>query len=111
MLQAGRSQVIEFFSIPNPSSCTMAPGGQPLTEMNTRKSFREEGKGGGLKYGWPVRLTTSLPSMSRLSENLGFLLIFSCFQFVRSDRWKYRHIANIDMFASSQRKLAIKNKL
>jgi hypothetical protein len=43
MLQAGRSLVqvpneVEFFNLPNPSSCTMALGStQPLTEMNIRK--------------------------------------------------------------------------
>jgi hypothetical protein len=43
MLQAGRSQVqilmrsLDFFSLPNPSSRTMALGStQPLTEMSTR---------------------------------------------------------------------------
>jgi hypothetical protein len=42
MLQAGRSPVhvpdeVDFFSILNPSSCTMALGlTQPLTEMSTR---------------------------------------------------------------------------
>jgi hypothetical protein len=42
MLQAGRSPArvpdeVDFFSLPNSSSCTMAPGStQPLTEMSTR---------------------------------------------------------------------------
>jgi hypothetical protein len=42
MLQAGRSPVrvpneVDFFSLLNPSSCTMALGlTQPLTEMSTR---------------------------------------------------------------------------
>jgi hypothetical protein len=42
MLQAGRSPVrvpdeMDFFSIPNSSSCTMDLGStQPLTEMSTR---------------------------------------------------------------------------
>jgi hypothetical protein len=42
MLQTGRSLVwipdeVDFFSLPNPSSCTMARGStQPLTEMSTR---------------------------------------------------------------------------
>jgi hypothetical protein len=42
MLQAGRSPVrvpdeVDFFSLPNPSSRTMALGStQPLTEMSTR---------------------------------------------------------------------------
>jgi hypothetical protein len=43
MLQAGRSPVrvpdeVDFFNLPNPSSCTMALGStQPLTEISTRK--------------------------------------------------------------------------
>jgi hypothetical protein len=42
MLQAGRSPVrvpdeVDFFNLPNPSSCTMALGStQPLTEISTR---------------------------------------------------------------------------
>jgi hypothetical protein len=42
MLQAERSPVrvpdeVDFFNLPNPSSCTMALGStQPLTEMSTR---------------------------------------------------------------------------
>jgi hypothetical protein len=42
MLQTGRSPVripdeVDFFNLPNPSSCTMAPWStQPLTEMSTR---------------------------------------------------------------------------
>jgi hypothetical protein len=42
MLQAGRSPVrvpdeVDFFNLPNSSSCTMALGStQPLTEMSTR---------------------------------------------------------------------------
>jgi hypothetical protein len=42
MLQAIRSPVrvpdeVDFFNLPNPSSCTMALGStQPLTEMSTR---------------------------------------------------------------------------
>jgi hypothetical protein len=43
MLQAGRSpgrvpNEVDFFNLPNPSSCTMAlETTQPLTEMSTRK--------------------------------------------------------------------------
>jgi hypothetical protein len=43
MVQAGRSPVrvpdeVDFFSLPNPSNCTMALGSiQPLTEMSMRK--------------------------------------------------------------------------
>jgi hypothetical protein len=42
MLQAGRSPVqvpdeVEFFNLPNPSSCTMGLGStQPLIKMSTR---------------------------------------------------------------------------
>jgi hypothetical protein len=42
MLQARRSPVqipdeVDFFNLPNPSTCTMALGStQPLTEMSTR---------------------------------------------------------------------------
>jgi hypothetical protein len=42
MLQVGRSPVrvpdeVDFFNLPNPSSCTMAPEStQRLTEMSTR---------------------------------------------------------------------------
>jgi hypothetical protein len=42
MLQAGRSPVpvpdeVDFFNVPNSSSCTMALGStQPVTEMSTR---------------------------------------------------------------------------
>jgi hypothetical protein len=42
MLPTGRSPIrtldeVDFFNLPNPSSCTMALGStQPLTEMSTR---------------------------------------------------------------------------
>jgi hypothetical protein len=40
MLQDGRSlshDEMDFFNLPNPSSCTMAPGStQPLTEISTK---------------------------------------------------------------------------
>jgi hypothetical protein len=68
MLQAGRSPVgvpdeVNFFCLPNASSCTMALGStQPLTEMNTRNLE--------IKSGRHVELTTLPPSVSRMSENV-----------------------------------------
>jgi hypothetical protein len=62
MLQAGRSPVqvpdkVHIFNLPNPSNHTVALGStQPLTEMSTS---------------WCVGLTTSLPSVNRMSENVG----------------------------------------
>jgi hypothetical protein len=70
MLQAGRSLVlvpdeVDLFNLPNPSSCTMAlRSTQPLTKMSTRNLP-------GVKSGRCVGLTTSSPSVSQMSENVG----------------------------------------
>jgi hypothetical protein len=70
MLQAGRSPVrvpdeVDFFSLLNPSSRTMALGStQPLTETSTRNLPAG-------KSGRHIGLTILPLSMSRMSENMG----------------------------------------
>jgi hypothetical protein len=68
MLQAGSSRVsiptrsFNFFSLPNPSNCTIALGlTQPVTKTSTRKYLW------GVERGRCVRLTTPPLPLSRLS--------------------------------------------
>jgi hypothetical protein len=67
MLQPGRWPVrvpdeVDFFNLPNPFSRTIDLG---LTQPLVSGIFL------GVKSGWRVGLTTLLPSMSRMSENVG----------------------------------------
>jgi hypothetical protein len=62
-----------LFNLPNPSNRTVALGStQPLTEMSTSNIL---GMLLGEKGGQRIRLTTLLPSMSRLSRKCGNLNI------------------------------------
>jgi hypothetical protein len=61
------NEIIGYFNLLNPSSCTMALGStQTLTDMTTRNLPR-------VKRSRQLTLTTSSPSVSRLSRQCGSL--------------------------------------
>jgi hypothetical protein len=63
-------EALNFFNLPNTSNPLLALGlTQPPTEISTIKSFY------GRRYSQCIRLTTSLPSVSRFSRKCGFLNI------------------------------------
>jgi hypothetical protein len=76
MLQACRNpnEVIGFFTWPVSSSRNLVVGStQPLTEMSTRNLAVVTG-------GWRIRLTTSMPSISRLSRKFGILDVLETYE-------------------------------
>jgi hypothetical protein len=70
MIHAGRSLVrvpdeVDFFNLPNPSSCIMALGStQPLIKMSTRNLPGGKKRPAG-------RADNLAPSVSQMSENVG----------------------------------------
>jgi hypothetical protein len=61
-----KTQHDPLLNFPNPGCTTALESTQPLTEMSTKNVP-------GVKDSWHVRLTTFLPSMSRLSRKCGSL--------------------------------------